>query len=139
MTNIHDPSFICHLPSGSLYLSQMQFLRGYCILVAEPEVSSINDLAPVARTIFLNDMVKVGDAILQVTDAFRINYALMGNNEPILHAHIVPRYTWEPENLRKGLPWDHPDAYTMSTRFNAKRDRELVEQLRKTLSSSKSF
>lgn len=128
-----DSSFICNLSSGSVYLSQMQFLRGYCILMAEPVVASINDLTHDSRAVFLSDMVKIGDAILQVTDAFRINYALMGNNDPVLHAHIVPRYLWEPERLRKGLPWDHPDAYSESTRFDAERDRELLEQLRHNL------
>jgi diadenosine tetraphosphate (Ap4A) HIT family hydrolase len=128
-----DPGFICNLPSGSVYLSQMQFLRGYCILMAEPVVSSINDLTHDGRAVFLSDMVKIGDAILQVTNAFRINYALMGNNDPVLHAHIVPRYLWEPDKLRKGLPWDHPDAYSESTRFDAERDRELLEQLRNNL------
>ena len=111
----------------------MQFLRGYCILVAEPEIVSINELSLDARTFFLTDMVSVGDAIMQVTDAFRINYAVMGNNVPVLHAHIVPRYMWEPEKLRKGFPWDHPDAYAESTRFYEKRDRELKEQLRESL------
>ena len=111
----------------------MQFLRGYCILMAEPQEESINSLSEADRTIFLTDMTKVGDALLQVTDAFRINYALMGNSDPVLHAHIVPRYRWEPERIRKGLPWDHPDTYAESTRFDAKRDRGLVEELREIL------
>lgn len=128
-----DPSFICRLSSGSVYLSQMQFLRGYCILMAEPQVESINSLSETDRTIFLTDMTKVGDALLEVTDAFRINYALMGNSDPVLHAHIVPRYQWEPEKIRKGLPWDHPDAYAASTRFDAGRDQGLVEELREIL------
>ena len=101
-----DPSFICQMSSGCVYLSQMQFLRGYCILSSEPVVASINDLLLDERSFFLLDMVKIGDAIMKVTDAFRINYAIMGNNQPVLHAHIVPRYMWEPEKLRKGLPWE---------------------------------
>jgi diadenosine tetraphosphate (Ap4A) HIT family hydrolase len=119
--------------SGSVYLSQMQFLRGYCILSAEPVVASINELSPNARSAFLLDMVRIGDSLMEVTDAFRINYALMGNSQPILHAHIVPRYMWEPEKLRKGLPWDHPDAYAESTQFDAERDQLLMEQLRNIL------
>jgi hypothetical protein len=38
-----------------------------------------------------------------------INYALMGNANPILHAHIVPRYLDEPEDLRKQPPWFYPN------------------------------
>ena len=128
-----DPSFICQMSSGYVYLSQMQFLRGYCILSSEPVVASINDLLPEARSVFLLDMVKIGDAILKVTDAFRINYGIMGNSQPVLHAHIVPRYMWEPDELRKGLPWDHPDIFAEATKFDAKRDQTLVDELRNIL------
>jgi diadenosine tetraphosphate (Ap4A) HIT family hydrolase len=133
MNSNADPGFICRMRSGSVYLSQMQFLRGYCILSAEPVVTSINDMLPDARSIFLVDMVRIGDAIMEVTDAFRINYAIMGNSHPVLHAHIVPRYLWEPEKLRKGLPWDHPDTYAETTRYDAKRDQILVNQLKNIL------
>ena len=53
-------------------------------------------------------MSTIGDALLEVTDAFRINYAIMGNSDPALHAHIVPRYMSEPEHIRKHLPWSYP-------------------------------
>ena len=132
-----DPRFICRMASGTVYLSTMQFLRGYCILVADPQIESINVLSPQARASFLSDMVIVGDAILKVTDAYRINYALMGNSDPILHAHIVPRYQSEPEELRKGLPWSHPDAYAETTCFDAQRDGELILKLKIALSSLK--
>jgi diadenosine tetraphosphate (Ap4A) HIT family hydrolase len=128
-----DPSFICQMSSGCVYLSQMQFLRGYCILSSEPVVASINDLLPDERSFFLLDMVKIGDAIMKVTDAFRINYAIMGNNQPVLHAHIVPRHMWEPEKLRKGLPWDHPEIFAEATQFDPKRDQTLVDELRNIL------
>lgn len=127
------PSFICQMSSGYVYLSQMQFLRGYCILSSEPVVASINDLSPEARSVFLLDMVKIGDAIMKITDAFRINYAIMGNSHPVLHAHIVPRYMWEPEELRKGLPWDHTEIFAEATKFDAKRDQTLVDELRNIL------
>lgn len=116
-----------------MYLSQMQLLRGYCILSSEPVVASINDLLPEARSVFLLEMVRIGDAIMKVTDAFRINYAIMGNSHPVLHAHIVPRYYWEPEKLRQGLPWDHPDIFADATQFDATRDQELMNELRKIL------
>ena len=133
MKPISDSSFICRMRSGSVYLSQMQFLPGYCILSAEPVVKSINDLLPDAQSNFLLDMVRIGDAIIEVTDAYLINYALMGNSHPVLHAHIVPRYLWEPENLRKGLPWDHPNTHSETTRYDEKRDGELVDKIRNRL------
>ncbi|MCE5208940.1 MAG: hypothetical protein LLG42_11610 [Chloroflexi bacterium] len=31
-----EPSLICRMPSGWVFLCGMQFLRGYCILQADP-------------------------------------------------------------------------------------------------------
>jgi hypothetical protein len=35
----------------------------------------------------------------------RINYAIFGNLEPALHAHVLPRYEDEPESMRTQHPW----------------------------------
>jgi diadenosine tetraphosphate (Ap4A) HIT family hydrolase len=66
------------------------------------------DLDRLQRAEYLGDMALVGDALLEVTGAYRINYGIMGNSDPFRHAHIVPRYSAEPENLRNGLPWSYP-------------------------------
>jgi diadenosine tetraphosphate (Ap4A) HIT family hydrolase len=108
----------------------MQFLRGYCILQSDPVVESINALDPKGRGRFLADMVNIGDALLAVTGAYRINYILASNRDPVLHAHIVPRYLHEPDDLRQGgIHWSHPNANDDSTRFDATRDKILIDQL----------
>jgi diadenosine tetraphosphate (Ap4A) HIT family hydrolase len=89
----------------------MQFLRGYCILRAVPTVASLNELSPAQRAQFLTDMARVGDALLAVTGAARVNYGIFGNFDPTLHAHIVPRYPDEPDEYRLGLPWSYPQAH----------------------------
>ena len=40
-------------------------------------------------------MAGLGDAVLLVTGAERINYEILGNVEPALHAHVIPRHTNE--------------------------------------------
>jgi diadenosine tetraphosphate (Ap4A) HIT family hydrolase len=125
-----DPACICRVPSGWVFLCDMQFLRGYCILQADPVVASINALDPAGRANFLADMVNVGDALLALTGAYRINYILAGNRDPVLHAHIVPRYLSEPDDLRQGgIHWSHLNAYDNSARFDAVRDKILIDQL----------
>ena len=124
-----NPTVICGIPSGWVVLADMQFLRGYCILLADPMVASINHLDRQARAAFLEDMVLVGDALLEVTGAYRINYAIAGNTDPFLHAHIVPRFQSEPDGYRKGLPWSYPREVLDGTPFDAVRDRELMQQL----------
>ena len=74
-------------------------------------------------------MTLVGDALLEVTGAFRINYAVLGNTDPALHAHIVPRYMTEPEQYRKGPPWSYPREVFDGKPFDFERDKELAQQL----------
>jgi diadenosine tetraphosphate (Ap4A) HIT family hydrolase len=50
-------------------------------------------------------MTLVGDALMASTAALRINYAMFGNLEPALHAHIFPRYVDEPPATRTAQPW----------------------------------
>jgi diadenosine tetraphosphate (Ap4A) HIT family hydrolase len=124
-----NPAVICHMPSGWAVLCDMQFLRGYSILLADPVVDSLNDLDRAARAAYLGDMALIGDALLEVTGAYRINYAILGNSDPALHAHIVPRYPDEPADLRRGLPWDYLRAPGENRGFDYERDRDLIAQI----------
>jgi diadenosine tetraphosphate (Ap4A) HIT family hydrolase len=84
---------------------ERQFVRGYALLLPDPVVPGINSLSGGERAQFLIDMTHLGDALLSVTAALRINYAIFGNLEPALHAHVVPRYADEPPALRSQHPW----------------------------------
>ena len=125
-----EPALVCQVPSGWVVLCQMQFLPGYCILLPDPVVGSLNDLALPERAQCLVDMTRVGDALLAVTGAYRINYAILGNSDPALHAHIVPRYLDEPEPQRTGLPWSYTQEEMHNRMFDPERDRSLLEKMR---------
>jgi len=86
-------------------MGERQVLTGYCLLLPDPVVADLNALDDAARARFLLDMSAVGDALLQVTGAVRINYAIYGNVEPALHAHVFPRSAKEPEATRTAQPW----------------------------------
>lgn len=94
-----NPAVICRVPSGWAAMCDMQYLRGYTILLADPVVASINDLDRLQRAEYLGDMALIGDALLEVTGAYRINYCILGNTDFYLHAHIIPRFLSEPEKL----------------------------------------
>lgn len=100
-----DARVIASLPSGWALFGERQFVRGYVLLLPDPVVPDLNSLGAPARAQFLLDMARVGDALLAVTAAVRINYAIFGNLEPALHAHIVPRFADEPAALRVQHPW----------------------------------
>ena len=93
-----------------MLLAQRQVLEGYCLLLPDPVVPHLNALPLELRSQFLSDMARVGDALLAVTGALRINYAMFGNVEIALHAHLFPRYSHEPDSARStqpfGLDWN---------------------------------
>jgi diadenosine tetraphosphate (Ap4A) HIT family hydrolase len=93
------------LRSGWALLAERQVLPGYCLLLPDPVVPHLNALGPPDRAQFLGDMSRLGDALLAVTGAVRINYAMFGNVEPALHAHVFPRFADEPEVTRCAQPW----------------------------------
>jgi diadenosine tetraphosphate (Ap4A) HIT family hydrolase len=124
-----NPTVICRVPSGWVVMGDIQYLRGYCLLLPDPVVPDLNSLYGEHRLRFLQDMTIIGDALLQVTGAYRINYEILGNTEPALHAHIFPRFMTEPEELRKKPVWSPERRNTPENNFDANRDKELMQEI----------
>jgi diadenosine tetraphosphate (Ap4A) HIT family hydrolase len=124
-----NPTVISRMPSGWAVLGDVQFLRGYALLLADPVVPDLNALDENRRGRFLQDMAILGDALLEVTEAYRINYEILGNSEAALHAHVFPRYMSEPEDLRRGPAWLYDREFRLSVKFDAERDKELMQRL----------
>jgi len=99
------PPAVVRVTSGWVVMGERQVLPGYCLLLPDPVVPHLNALMGQARIQFLADMSMVGDALLAVSGALRINYAVFGNVEPALHAHMFPRHADEPEQIRTAQPW----------------------------------
>ena len=98
---------IGRMQSGWALLGDPQITRGYCLLLPDPVVSDLNALDGDKRRQFLEDMARLGDVVLQITAAERINYEILGNVEPALHAHIIPRHTSEAPEQRTQPVWLH--------------------------------
>lgn len=101
------PRVIAKMKSGWAVLGDPQITHGYCLLLPDPVVSDLNTLSGDARRQFLDDMVRLGDAVLEETGAERINYEILGNVEPALHAHVIPRHASEDPALRSKAVWLH--------------------------------
>src|ERR1700719_4088849 len=79
-----DPRVIARLYSGWAVFGEKQFLRGYALLLPDPVVPALNALGAQERTGFLLDMARLGDALLKVTGAVRVNYTIFGDVERAL-------------------------------------------------------
>ena len=125
------PSAVVKVASGWVVMAEKQVLHGYCLLLPDPVVPHLNALTPHLRGQFLADMAAVGDALLMVTVGIRINYAIYGNVEPALHAHIFPRGNAEPAATRAAQPWalDWNAAPGFSEALHGDFKRKLAAQL----------
>lgn len=125
---------ICRVQSGWVVLGDVQFLRGYCLILPDPVVGHLNELDADARKTLLYEASVVGDALLELTDAVRINYEILGNLEPALHVHVFPRFDNEPAELKTRpvwfYDWDH------APKFDPQRDAPLMNDIRNALRNS---
>jgi diadenosine tetraphosphate (Ap4A) HIT family hydrolase len=122
-----NPYVICRMPSGWTVLGDKQLLRGYCLLLSDPVASDLNSLSLKERSIYLQDMTIIGDALLEVTGAVLINYETLGNTEHALHTHIIPRYADEPDKFRSRPVWFYD--WDSAPKFDLERDQDLMQKL----------
>jgi len=109
-----NPTVLRRLDAGFAVIGDVQFLPGYCVLLTDtPHASRLTDLPRPRRLRFLADMELLGEAVERVCarhdPAFRrVNLEILGNTDPVLHAHVWPRYSWEPASIVGRPAWLHP-------------------------------
>lgn len=64
----------------------------------------------------------------------RMNYKILGNTDAYLHAHLFPRYEWEPEDRRAHPVWlyDHDKLYSAEHALGPQHDdlrARIVQEL----------
>ncbi|MFJ8636924.1 diadenosine tetraphosphate hydrolase [Streptomyces sp. NPDC093568] len=118
-----NPTVLRRLGSGFAVIGDVQFLPGYAVLlVDELNVQRLSDLPRVKRLSFLSDMDRLGEAVeracRQLDPHFRrVNLEILGNTEPFLHAHVWPRFEWEPAELVGKPVWLYPRERWSEERF----------------------
>lgn len=97
-----NPMLMTAMKSGYAVIGDTQFLPGYSVLLPKENYQHLEEMPLAERTQFLQDMTLLGEAVRSVTSAQRINYDILGNTDNFVHAHVFPRYSWEPaERLLK--------------------------------------
>ncbi len=97
-----NPTLLARMPQSFAVMGDTQFLPGYCVLlVDDPRIDRLTDLPKRQRIEFLDSMDTLGQAIETACRAIdrgfhRMNYEILGNTDAYLHAHLFPRYEWEP-------------------------------------------
>ena len=102
------------MPGGFAVIGDPQWLPGYCLLLTDnPEAKRLSDLSKAERSAYLESMADLGAAVeracKEADPAFeRVNLEILGNDDAFLHAHVWPRYRWEPSGLLQRPVWLYP-------------------------------
>lgn len=103
-----NPTVIGRMRSGLAVMGWQQFLPGYALLLGVPKFARLEDMPRAQRTVFLDDMGVLGEAVAKACNPLRMNYSIYGNTDAYVHAHIFPRYDWEPADRIPRPVWEYP-------------------------------
>lgn len=141
-----NPTVVRRLGSGFAVIGDVQFLPGYSVLLADdPGVERLSDLPKARRLSFLSDMDRLGEAVERACRGLdsgfrRVNLEILGNSDPFLHAHVWPRFEWEPAELVAKPVWLYPgnrwsdEEFRLGPQHDVLRDRigRELDRLRST-------
>jgi diadenosine tetraphosphate (Ap4A) HIT family hydrolase len=138
--NDTNPTVLRRFPAGFAAIGDVQFLPGYCVFLTDtPGVDRLSDLPRPQRLAFLTGAEALADAVETVCsendDAFRrVNIEILGNRDSFLHAHVWPRYEWEPAAVKEKPVWLYPAVMWRDERWQlAVRHIPLKRQLEAAL------
>jgi diadenosine tetraphosphate (Ap4A) HIT family hydrolase len=94
-------AWIADLAVFTAVVAMNQTFRGYCILIySKGHATELHELPEQERAAFMEDLARIARAIHEAYHPVKINYELLGNLEPHLHWHVIPRRGEDPVDLR---------------------------------------
>jgi diadenosine tetraphosphate (Ap4A) HIT family hydrolase len=89
------------------YLRRTDIQRGLSVAIWRGRhVVEPTELTDEEAAAYWRELLIVGRTIEQTMQPLKMNYNLLGNSVPHLHAHLVPRYEDDP---KPGWPYPFPD------------------------------
>lgn len=123
-----NPTVLRRLDASFAVIGDGQHLPGYCVLLTDtPGTDQLTDLSPEQQLVFLEDMAVLGRAVSTVCrrrdpEFRRINLEIQGNTDAFLHAHVTPRYEWEPAEILGWPPALHHWTGTVTVPLGPEHD-----------------
>jgi diadenosine tetraphosphate (Ap4A) HIT family hydrolase len=124
-------------PIAKLAVSDLGFVSderfpGRCVVMLHQHATELFDLSPAVRHAFVDDVSRAARAIELAVNPFKMNYEILGNADPHVHCHLIPRQLDEPKP--KVPAWLHPKEQSALTAGKGEEiKREIATHLRKAL------
>lgn len=101
-----DSYRITSLDLTDAYLNEDQFFPGWSVVVLKRHATELFELSREERGQLVEELSTVARAVSVALSAKKINYALLGNQLPHIHWHIIPRLVDDPAPSE--APWAVP-------------------------------
>jgi diadenosine tetraphosphate (Ap4A) HIT family hydrolase len=101
-------AFIADCGPAKAYLHDDQFFAGWTVVVLKRHVTELYDLDRDERAALMDAVSEVARAVATVYAAVKMNYALLGNQLPHIHWHLIPRTANDP--IPRDAVWTHAHA-----------------------------
>jgi diadenosine tetraphosphate (Ap4A) HIT family hydrolase len=81
---------------STAYLHDDQYFPGWTVLVLNRHATELFELQAAERATLMDEVARVAQALAQEFQAMKVNYALLGNQLPHIHWHVIPRRADDP-------------------------------------------
>jgi diadenosine tetraphosphate (Ap4A) HIT family hydrolase len=98
---------VARLQVATLGLYDDARFPGRALLMFDDHVEHLEDVSPEQACAFLEDARAAARAIKLTARSPRVNYAVLGNTQPHLHWHLIPRQP-RSEPAPQRPPWEDP-------------------------------
>ncbi len=88
--------FIHEFATSILVLNEVQFYRGHCMLLLKNHVREIYDLPAPDYEILAQELYWASKGLANKYQPQKMNIQCLGNQQPHIHWHIIPRYQSDP-------------------------------------------
>jgi diadenosine tetraphosphate (Ap4A) HIT family hydrolase len=126
-----DGSFIVEWPHHVWRLAEDQTWPGWSMLILKKHATELFELTSEERAAAMEEVARAAKVLKEVTSAKKMNLELLGNQEPHVHWHIVPRHEGDPGWNRPIWAHAHPPK-----KLSPKEHDGMVTRLRRAIAAS---
>jgi diadenosine tetraphosphate (Ap4A) HIT family hydrolase len=90
---------VADLGATVAYLHDDQFFKGWVVLVLKRHATELYELTADERARMMDDVTRMASALHAEFTPRKINYAVLGNQIPHIHWHLIPRLADDPAPL----------------------------------------
>ncbi len=99
-----NPYFIAEFEHSIFVVADHQFYPGYTLILYKQHLRDLHQLPPDVQAGLFRELMVATNAVVKTYQPDKINHLSLGNEQPHIHWHIIPRYLSDPFHR------DHPFA-----------------------------